>query len=236
MESLTTKQLRFDLGPRELVRLLQSYAKAQTGPFCWQFHHEGHELGLYLIVQKSNKDGFECLVKTILRQRPGSSFLADDGEPVATLHGTRVRDGETLMLIKCPNPKTIGSIFVNVALGMESLQKELAKPAAEPERQVQIRVEQVALPAGMAVTDTQPAEKVIPPAESPDEEPWMAVPDHGWDRQALELWWEGYTVGDVASHLSLSEKTVRNRLTALRQAYGAEIVPRVEGLRKAGRR
>jgi len=92
-----------------------------------------------------------------------------------------------------------------------------------------LRIEQVALPAGMTVTDKQPA-------EPPDEELWMAILDHGWDRQALELWWEGYTSGTSASRLSLSEKTVRNRLTALRQAHGAEIVPRVEGLRKAGRR
>jgi len=147
-------------GTRELVRLLESYAKAQTGPFSWRFLHEGRELGLYLIVNKSNKDGFECLVKTILRRRPGSGFLAEDGEPVATLHGTRVREGETLVLIKCPNPKTIGSIFVNVALGMEALQKELAKPTAEPEHQVQIRVESVSsTPAQTAATAEKPPQK-----------------------------------------------------------------------------
>ena len=78
MQDFREKQLRFDTGPRELVRLLQSYAKAQTGPFYWKFLHEGRELGLYLIVQKSNKDGFECLVKTILRRRPGSGLLAEE--------------------------------------------------------------------------------------------------------------------------------------------------------------
>ena len=159
MDELDTRRLRFDTEPRELVRLLRGHAKTQAGPFSWKFRHEGRELGLYLIVQESSKNGFECLVKTILRRRPGSSFLADDGEPVATLHGTRVREGETLVLINCPDPKATGSIFVNVALGMETLQKELAKPAPEPEHPMRIR--------GVEGGGSGPAQATATAGESP---------------------------------------------------------------------
>jgi hypothetical protein len=131
MSEVYTKRLVFDVEPRELVRLLRGHAKVKAGPFSWKVRHEGRELGLYLVVKKADEDGFEGMVSTILYRKPGGSFLAEEGEPVAMLHGTRVREGETIVLMKCPKPKATGHIFVNFSLGMEQLQLELAKLAPQ---------------------------------------------------------------------------------------------------------
>jgi DNA-directed RNA polymerase specialized sigma24 family protein len=52
----------------------------------------------------------------------------------------------------------------------------------------------------------------------------------------LKLWWAGYTVPQIAARLHLNEKTVRNRLSTLRQIYPEEIVPTANQLRKMGLR
>lgn len=63
------------------------------------------------------------------------------------------------------------------------------------------------------------------------------IDDHGYDRALLELWWKGHTAGEIAARLSsVTEKTVRNRLTLLRQKYGEEIVPYKKQLRKLGQK
>ncbi len=159
--------------PRDLVRLLHSHSKAKAGPFAWKLRHEGRELGLFLDVKKSDSDGFEGMVSTILYRKPGGSFLAEEGEPVATLHGTRVRQGETIVLMKCPEPKATGWIFVNFALGMEQLQKELAKPAPPSAHQpVEIRVESgsptPALPT--PAVETLPPKPIVVGAVPADDE------------------------------------------------------------------
>jgi hypothetical protein len=130
MDDLNTRRLRFDVEPRELVRLLRDYSKVKTGPFSWRTPSGEGEIGLYLDVKKSNKDGFECRVKTVRYRKPGGSFFAEDGIHVITLQGSRVREGETLVLMRCHAPKARDSIFVHFAVEMDRLRQELAKPTS----------------------------------------------------------------------------------------------------------
>lgn len=168
MDEQYTKRLVFDIEPRELVRLLRGHRKAKAGPFSWKVRHEGREVGLFLVVEKSDKDGFEGMVSTILYRMPGSGFLAKEGEPVATLHGMRVREGETLVLIKCPEPKATGWIFTNFVLGMEELQKEVTRSATGEEPEPTIRREPP--PARPRQTPVSPehSQKVKDEAQKPE--------------------------------------------------------------------
>lgn len=67
-------------------------------------------------------------------------------------------------------------------------------------------------------------------------QPWEAIPDHAWDRKALVLWWEDYSCPEIGEKLSQSAKTVLNRLSALRQLYGTEIVPTDKQRRERNRK
>lgn len=239
------KRLAFDIEPRDLLRLLRSHAKAKAGPFAWKFRHEGQELSLFLLVKKSARDAFEAMVSTILYRKPGGSFLAEEGEPVATLHGTRVREGETIVLMKCPVPKSTGHIFVNFALGMDPLQQELAKPApgatpapitrSEAPHRQERATRAVPEPAPEAKDGPQEGEALA--SESRRTEPWLRIPDAGWDRIAVRLVYEGYTSGEIARRIEkgIVAKTVENRLSTLRAMYGPEVVPcRRTSSRKSG--
>jgi hypothetical protein len=130
MDDLNTRRLRFDVEPWELVRLLRGYSKVKAGPFSWRTPSGKGEIGLYLDVRKSNRDGFECKVNTIRYRKPGGSFLAEEGLHVITLEGSRVRDGETLVLMRCHEPKARDSVFVHFYVEMDRLRQELAKPVA----------------------------------------------------------------------------------------------------------
>ncbi|MBI3243463.1 MAG: hypothetical protein HYZ49_14360 [Chloroflexi bacterium] len=65
---------------------------------------------------------------------------------------------------------------------------------------------------------------------------WDEIPDHAWDRKALALWWEDYSCPEIGEKLSQSAKTVLNRLSALRQMYGTEIVPTDKQRRERNRK
>lgn len=63
--------------------------------------------------------------------------------------------------------------------------------------------------------------------------PWEQIPDHGWDRIAVELLWTGYSDPYIAVRVGggIASKTVTNRLSMLRQQY-PELVPRRDRLRQ----
>jgi len=63
-------------------------------------------------------------------------------------------------------------------------------------------------------------------------QPWLQVPDYLWDRQALELWWNGLTMPEIAARLGYTEKTIRNRFSTLRAIHGTDTVPTADRLRK----
>jgi hypothetical protein len=120
--------------PRELVRLLRNYAKVKAGSFSWRTPSSEGEIGLYPKVKKSNRDGFECRVNTVRYRKPGGSFFAEDGLHIITLQGSRVRVGETLVLIKCQEPKAGDSVFGHFCVEMDGLRQELTKPLSTVEQ------------------------------------------------------------------------------------------------------
>lgn len=58
--------------------------------------------------------------------------------------------------------------------------------------------------------------------------PWEQIPDHYWDRDALRLWWSGYTNIEIGKSISVTPRRVTNRLSDLRKLFGEEIVPKKE--------
>jgi hypothetical protein len=134
MDDLNTRHMRFDTEPRDLVRVLRKYSKVKAGPFSWRTPSGEGEIGLYLDVRKSNRDGFEGKINTIRYRKPGRSFFAEEGLHVITLEGSRVRERETLVLIRCHEPKARDSIFVHFCIEMDRLRQELAKPASTVEQ------------------------------------------------------------------------------------------------------
>ena len=180
MDDLNTRRLRFDVEPRELVRLLRNYSKVKAGPFSWRTPSGEGEIGLYLDVKKSNKDGFECRVKTVRYRKPGGSFFAEDGIHVITLQGSRVRDDETLVLMRCHEPKARDSIFVHFCVEMDRLRQELAKPTSTVEQ---------AAPQPVVVA-AQPEEDPTPATENEDVEDPVALDDDrldAVDRKIIEV-------------------------------------------------
>jgi hypothetical protein len=135
---------------------------------------------LYLDVKKSNKDGFECRVKTVRYRKPRGSFFAEEGIHVITLQGSRVRDDETVVLMKCHEPKVRDSIFVHFFVEMDRLRQELAKPLSTVERASQ----------EPAVVAAPPKEEPMPTTEYEDVEDPMALNDDrldAVDRKIIEV-------------------------------------------------
>jgi len=60
---------------------------------------------------------------------------------------------------------------------------------------------------------------------NPTAEIWMTIPDVGPNREILRHWHKGLTCEQIAVRVSLSGKTVLNRINKLRKDYGAEVVP-----------
>lgn len=61
----------------------------------------------------------------------------------------------------------------------------------------------------------------------------VQIPDHKWDRAAVELWNKGHSCREIAEKIGdVSDKRVRNRLTELRQKHGERIVPKDEDREK----
>jgi hypothetical protein len=181
LDDLDTKRLRFDVEPRELVRLLRKHSKAKAGPFSWRTPSGEGEISLYLDVRKSNRDGFECKVNTVRYRKPGGSLFAEDGIHVITLQGSKVRDGETLVLMKCHAPKARDSVFVPFYIEMDRLRQELVKPLSTPAQ----------TPHEPLTNEVdQSGAKPTPPPEYVDVEDSAALNDHtldAVDRKIIEI-------------------------------------------------
>ena len=59
----------------------------------------------------------------------------------------------------------------------------------------------------------------------PIAETWKTIPDVGANREILRLWHNGLTCEQIAVRVSLSAKTVLNRINKLRKEFGSEVVP-----------
>ena len=181
MDNLNTRRLRFDVEPRGLVRLLTKHSKAKAGPFSWRTPSGEGEIGLYLDVRKSSKDGFECRVNTIRYRKPGGSFFAEEGLHVITLEGSKVRDGETLVLIMCHEPKARDSIFVHFCIEMDRLRQELTKPTSTVAQ---------AVPGPLVTKTVQPEEQPLSATEHADMTDSAALDDDrldAVDRKIIEV-------------------------------------------------
>jgi DNA-binding NarL/FixJ family response regulator len=64
------------------------------------------------------------------------------------------------------------------------------------------------------------------------EKPWEKIPDHLWDKQALNMWHEGYTNSEIAKKVCVTPERVTNRISELRKEHGSGIVPFDEDRRK----
>ena len=168
MADVNTRHMQFDVEPRQLVRLLRDYSKVKSGPFSWRTPSGEGEIGLYLDVKKSSRDGFECRVKTVRYRKPGGSFFAQDGIHVISLQGSRVRDDETFVLVKCHEPKAWDSIFVHFCLEMDRLRQELSKPEPTGQRASYEPVVIAALPEKEPTPPTQQEEVEDPVALDDD--------------------------------------------------------------------
>lgn len=56
--------------------------------------------------------------------------------------------------------------------------------------------------------------------------PWEKIPDHLWDRVALEMWHNGHTNREIGQKVSVTPEAITNRLSELRKQYGEEVVPK----------
>jgi hypothetical protein len=91
------------------------------------------------------------------------------------------------------------------------------------------------LKAKQQATDGQAEPPADSGAVSEEEKPWKKIPDHNWDRQALELWWTGCTHREIGEKVRVTGHTVQNRMTDLRNTYGIEIVPTKKQLQEMWR-
>ena len=174
-------RLKFDIGPQDLVRLLRKLNKAKTGPFAFLQPTGEGAMGLYLDVRRATRDGFECNVNTIHYRKPGRSLFAMEGVHAFTLLGTKVRDGETLVLIKRQDPRVTPSMLARFHEEMDRLREELAIP-----------VPAVSWPLPEPVISEGPRQQAesIPPAAAPDAAGQLAEADRALDavdRKIIEV-------------------------------------------------
>lgn len=103
---------------------------------------------------------------------------------------------------------------------LDTLLSEKPHAQAKPSLHAEAR-----LPSEQKAPEQQalsPAEQVISDQSLPL---WEQVPEHRWDREALQLWHEGHSCSEIAARIKQAPKTIRNKLTDLRNRYGTEIVP-----------
>jgi hypothetical protein len=63
------------------------------------------------------------------------------------------------------------------------------------------------------------------PNENGDEDPVEHSPSQG-ESLVLDLWAKGHTAKQIALRMGRTEKTILNKLTLMRRAYGEQLVPR----------
>jgi hypothetical protein len=61
------------------------------------------------------------------------------------------------------------------------------------------------------------------PSDKP--EPWMCIPDHFWDRKAVEMWCKGHSNQEIANKVNVESRTVTNKISILRQKYPDAGIP-----------
>lgn len=70
------------------------------------------------------------------------------------------------------------------------------------------------------------------PTREEHADPWDCIPEHGWDRRAVELLHRGDSMTEIAEELHISPARIRNRLSELRNRHGTDVVPYRETITK----
>ncbi|TDA63894.1 MAG: hypothetical protein D9V45_12875 [Chloroflexi bacterium] len=62
--------------------------------------------------------------------------------------------------------------------------------------------------------------------------PWdEIVPDIGYDRQLLQMLWDGMQYKEIADRLFIDSERLQNRVTELRKKYGEKVIPKQKTIR-----
>ncbi len=191
-------------------------------------------------ISKLDRDNFEWAIETLYYEDLASGKILGRGQAI-TLHMIRIKDEQIFLLMKCHRPDIVGELFEYFVGNMESLQEMLAQPMPEMEQVPQEPAAYTVADESHQGHDIMPARDNVekeetPTTWSPGDEPWMKIKDINWERQALELWWGGYTAKEIGDRLGLEAKTINNCMSRLRETYDEEIVPTVKQLRKMGQR
>jgi hypothetical protein len=229
MDSAVELYLAIDLN--RFLELLQVYSLAKgSGPFSWTapYGSEGVRVLFLDKTKRLGKNSVECKIDELCYRKPGTIIISGR-KHVITLYATQVSERRLHLLAKCQEPQAYETSFKYFVAHVAKLEGELIDhpPDQEP-------LPSETLPDSGHMETSSGGE--LPGQDSQNLEPWRTIADHGWDRQALELWWQGLTVREIAARLHLGEKTMRNRLTALRKIYGEGSVPTAAQLRRMNRR
>ncbi|KPL80851.1 hypothetical protein ADN00_01290 [Ornatilinea apprima] len=124
-----------------------------------------------------------------------------------TIHAHALPSDGTLLRVRLHGERTLWSLW-------DAIRDELEKLGwfSLPE-----------LPEIPAPVETKPESQ--PQAASTAAEIWLSIPDIGANREILRHWHKGLTCDQIAVRVSLSPKTVLNRVNQLRKEHGAEVVP-----------
>lgn len=162
---------------------------------------------------------FQQMVSQILLHgsRKDTSSIPPDANPVE-VNLTFARNQLTIHAHVLPTKGTLLRIYLkgdkNLWVLWDRIRDELEKLGwfALPE-----------IPELPASVETEPVSQQQ--TASPMVEIWMNIPDIGANREILRNWHKGLTCDQIAVRVSLSPKTILNRINKLRKEYGAEVVP-----------
>lgn len=133
------------------------------------------------------------------------------GRNLLSIHAHVLPSDGTLLRIRMTGERTLWDLWDAIRDSLEKLGwfslPEIPEVTASTSQQATTSTEAQAQPA------------------NPNAEIWMTIPDVGPNREILRHWHKGLTCEQIAVRVSLSEKTVLNRINKLRKDYGTEVVP-----------
>ncbi len=133
------------------------------------------------------------------------------GKNLATIHAHILPSDGTLLRIRLTGERTLWELWDSIRNELEKLSwfslPEIPEVTASTASRVVTNIEEQPQPA------------------NPTAEIWLTIPDVGPNREILRNWHKGLTCEQIGVRISLSGKTVLNRINKLRKDHGAEVVP-----------
>jgi len=206
----------------------------------WHTYVPGERKFFHLVLHNATAESFSRSMKHMLRQHGYWNIGWDESNFLIHKSPDDFFGGAHLSMAGS-NLVVMGDCENEVAeLVQDALQQaveafggqQLTYLGVDPSDVLQVETENDVLPSGKA-SETSPAAQVAgrtQPARKryKGPKPWERIPDHGWDRAAVKLLFDGYTDPEIAGKLHLSAKTVTNRLSALRGLYPKIVLKREE--------